>query len=466
MRLSSFHSLPLSLLLLLDTQSTWVWAKQPVCRLAQHQAVFNAGAGGGGTTTTSSSSPAATSSTIQKFDYTKDIIRGVNLGGWFVLEPWITPSIFEGTGNNKIVDEYTMGQMMDRTEMQGILNAHWQEWITEDDFKEMSDAGLNHVRIPLGYWSVPLTSNDTKTSTSVDPYLPGAWPYFLKALNMAHAHNLHTIVDIHGAPGSQNGFDNSGQRTNNPTWASANSDDNVQRTLDTIQFVVENAGGLIDVMELLNEPAGFNGNVWSNAIRQFWKDGYGVVRKAVGNGMQVMIGDAFLGVNNWQDFLTPPDARGVLMDYHEYQIFSNLELSRSFSEHISFSCSNLTSLQSFNSQNIRTVIGEWSNAPTDCAKWLNGYGVGARWEGKWYQDNQVHGSCDNMTGPYVNYSQEYRDFLRQYWEAQVTLGERIAGWVYWTWKTEEADEWSYQKGLEGGWIPRNPDDRKYPNVCS
>ena len=25
---------------------------------------------------------------------------------------------------------------------------------------------------------------------------------------------------------------------------------------------------------------------------------------------------------------------------------------------------------------------------------------------------------------------------------------------------------SYQKGLEGGWIPSDPDDRLYPNICS
>jgi glucan 1,3-beta-glucosidase len=37
-------------------------------------------------------------------------IRGVNLGGWFVLEPWITPSIFEATPDN-VVDEYTMGEL-------------------------------------------------------------------------------------------------------------------------------------------------------------------------------------------------------------------------------------------------------------------------------------------------------------------------------------------------------------------
>ena len=30
-----------------------------------------------------------------KFGFGNDKIRGVNLGGWLVLEPWITPSIFE-----------------------------------------------------------------------------------------------------------------------------------------------------------------------------------------------------------------------------------------------------------------------------------------------------------------------------------------------------------------------------------
>lgn len=32
-----------------------------------------------------------------KFDFNGGKVRGVNLGGWFVLEPWITPSVFEDT---------------------------------------------------------------------------------------------------------------------------------------------------------------------------------------------------------------------------------------------------------------------------------------------------------------------------------------------------------------------------------
>lgn len=32
-------------------------------------------------------------------------------------------------------------------------------------------------------------------------------------------------------------------------------------------------------------------------------------------------------------------------------------------------------------------------------------------------------------------------------------------------QAENADEWSYQKGLAGGWIPKDPSDRMYPNIC-
>jgi len=33
-------------------------------------------------------------------------------------------------------------------------------------------------------------------------------------------------------------------------------------------------------------------------------------------------------------------------------------------------------------------------------------------------------------------------------------------------QAENADEWSYQRGLEGGWIPKDPTERLYPDICS
>lgn len=204
----------------------------------------------GGAHPGSSSGPTATGSggvgpSPTAFAYGDTPVRGVNLsvflsprtcninvnltllvlsrGGWFVLEPWITPSLFKKTGNDAIIDEYTFGQMQDYDTALAALTAHWETWVTEDDFVAIQEAGLNHVRcgiftpsrhsvysncmfrLPIGYWSVPIDQSETQYNTSVSPYIPGAWPYILRALNWAQAHSIHVILDLHGAPGSQNG---------------------------------------------------------------------------------------------------------------------------------------------------------------------------------------------------------------------------------------------------------------------
>jgi glucan 1,3-beta-glucosidase len=139
-----------------------------------------------------------------------------------------------------------------------------------------------------------MTAADTNFSTSVSPYIPGAWPYLLRALNWAKSNSIHVILDIHGAPGSQNGYDNSGQRTPNPQWAQNPA--NVSLTIDMLKFISEQIGGLVDVIELLNEPAGYSSSSFAQTVRQFWLDGYDTVRATAGGGIKIMIGDAFLGV--------------------------------------------------------------------------------------------------------------------------------------------------------------------------
>jgi glucan 1,3-beta-glucosidase len=38
------------------------------------------------------------------------------------------------------------------------------------------------------------------------------------------------------------------------------------------------------------------------------------------------------------------------------------------------------------------MVGEWSLATVDCAKWLNGYGTGSRFDGT-FPGSYVMGSC-------------------------------------------------------------------------
>ena len=68
-------------------------------------------------------------------------VRGVNIGGWLVLEPWITPSMFDNTGNPNIIDEWTFCQLQSRSTAQAALQNHWNTFYTEADFAAIAAAG-------------------------------------------------------------------------------------------------------------------------------------------------------------------------------------------------------------------------------------------------------------------------------------------------------------------------------------
>ncbi|KIP11128.1 glycoside hydrolase family 5 protein [Phlebiopsis gigantea 11061_1 CR5-6] len=392
------------------------------------------------------------------FPYGSQKVRGVNLGGWLVLEPWITPSLFDNTGNPNIVDEWTFCQMQSRATAQATLTQHWNTWITESDIAAIAAAGLNHIRIPIGYWAFEVGPGE--------PYISGQLPYLQKAVTWAGNNGLKVIVDLHGAPGSQNGFDNSGQRLSFPGWHSNNT--NVQRTDAIIKQIASMFAGQTNVVPIiapLNEPAGFDGTAVLDVVRQYWYDSYGNIRFPYGTSQQgntvVLLHDAFQPLSYWQGFQTAPNWQGVAMDTHIYQMFSQDEVSRTNQEHISAACAEASSLSSFD---LWIIVGEWTPAPTDCAKYLNGRGVGARYDGSFSGSTRV-GSCTGLTGSASSFSSSYKTFLRQYWEAQVQSYEAGSGWIQWTWKAENADDWSYQAGLAGGWIPQNPTQYQYPNIC-
>jgi glucan 1,3-beta-glucosidase len=106
------------------------------------------------------------------------------------------------------------------------------------------------------------------------------------------------------------------------------------------------------------------------------------------------------------------------------------------------------------------MVGEWSQADTDCTKYLNGVGNGARWTGTFSgeskplcptQDNQC--SCDVANADASTFTSEYKQFLQTWAESQMYAFEKSWGWFYWTWKTESAPLWSYQAGLQGNFMP-------------
>ncbi|KAJ8084516.1 hypothetical protein AAF712_004336 [Marasmius tenuissimus] len=399
---------------------------------------------------------------VPSFPYGLQKVRGVNVGGWLLLEPFITPSLFDNTGDNSLVDEYTYGEYASaHPEAKDALKNHWDTFITEEDFAQIAAAGLNHVRIPIGYWAFkPLPEA---------PFISGQLPYLRKAVGWARNHGLKVIVDLHGAPGSQNGFDNSGQKMDSPQWQSKQS--NIDLTEEVVKMIVQEFGGdsTVPTIAPLNEPAGYRGADLLNATRQYWLDTYDIIRYPDGKGLfasesntLVLIHDAFQGVGYWNGFMPSPEYQNYGLDKHIYQIFSDDENRRDDTEHLRVACNYASELTS--AQDFLVVVGEWSTASTDCARYLNSRGVGSRYDGTYPGSSKI-GSCEGKTGPASSIDKEYQEFMRKYWEAQVITYEKAGGWLQWTWKTESAAEWSYKAGLEAGWIPQDPTDLKYPDIC-
>jgi glucan 1,3-beta-glucosidase len=68
-------------------------------------------------------------------------IKGVNLGGWLILENWMTPSIFGVAGlpgkgdEDSVMDEWGLCERLGKARCEEVLEEHWESFYTEDDFK-------------------------------------------------------------------------------------------------------------------------------------------------------------------------------------------------------------------------------------------------------------------------------------------------------------------------------------------
>ena len=407
----------------------------------------------------------------QKWEYGTMKIRGINLGGWLSIEPFITPSLFSGySTSDGVVDEWTLSETLGATTARSTIEQHYSSWVSESTFAEIQAAGFDHVRIPFSYWAV--------TTYDGDPYVPMvSWRYLLRGIEWARKYGLRINLDLHGAPGSQNGWNHSGHQGVIGWLNGTDGTLNGQRTLDIHKqlstfFTQERYKNIITMYGIVNEPRMTSLDTqtvmtWSqNAINQIRTNGF--------NGL-IIIGDGFMGLDNWQGLLT--GVENVVLDAHQYVIFNTQQIVLAHHDKINFACGGWTS-QSKLSMNTNTgfgptIFGEWSQADTDCAEYLNNVGIGSRWEGTLNMigtpggstsgsvltptcptNNNPRCSCTKANADTPSYSDTYKQWLLMFAEAQMDSFEVGWGWFYWTWQTESAPQWSYKDALAAGIVPK------------
>ncbi|KAI9151750.1 putative glucan 1,3-beta-glucosidase D [Paramyrothecium foliicola] len=402
--------------------------------------------------------------------YEKRPARGVNIGGWLYLEPFITPSLFEYDPKLGIIDEYTLMQHLGDKAAR-IMENHYATYITEDTFRDIQAAGLDHVRIGYNYWAVEVYEGD--------PYLHRvSWRYLLRAIEWCRKYGLRVNLDIHGIPGSQNGWNHSG-RWGILGWLNgSDGEKHAKRSLEIHDrlskfFAQDRYRNIITHYGLCNEPR--MTALKTSDVVSWTETAYKKIRD---NGVKALVifGDGFMGLDNWQGLM--PGYDDMVLDVHQYVIFNENQIDFTRQKKVEYACEGWTEQAELSMDPSRgygpTIFAEWSQADSDCAKHLTNVGWGNRWEGTLDTGDEPSSiltprcptkddrcTCSRFNAGPDKWSKEYKRFLKMFAEAQMHSFEKGWGWFYWTWKTESATLWSYETGLKLGILPPKAWDREF-----
>lgn len=379
--------------------------------------------------------------------HTKEKIRGVDLGGWLVMEPWIRPSLFAQWENtsyeNTAIDEFSFNKRLGREEAQRQLEEHWSTWVQEEDFRKIKEYGLTHVRLPFGWWIFGDSPDYYSNISHLD-----------RGLDLAHKYGIKVLLDMHTAPGSQNGFDNSGIVCKTMQYGNSPATD----TQEIPQFALNHSNMELATkilkkvalrykdhpavwgLEFVNEP------YWGidlDVLKQWYVDTYHTLRHIIPNWQLVM--EESFRPYAWTDFMkNETEYNNVIIDSHIYMAFNNNVIEMTNEDDIlRQSCVLLDQAEFMVSRDLPTIVGEWSLAVDDCAKYLNGFLTRTRKE-------DMGRSCSEP--PHSN------KFYRAMAKNQLYAFEKTEGWMFWNFKNELEDDWSWFRMVELGWVPHNARD--------
>jgi hypothetical protein len=232
--------------------------------------------------------------------------RAVNLGSWLVPEKWMFSGESALWADTAATDLYTLMVELGPEEASKRMHDHWAGWFVEADFQRMADMGVNHVRLPMGYWDMIETY----------PFVFGGADYIDKAVNWSARYGMTVLIDLHGAPGSQNGNDHSGQ-SGDINWPLP---ENVAETVVVLGMMADRWANVKNVwgFELLNEPGA---DISHDLLTSFYRDGYAAIREHSDTSHVVI--NSLYGPHDWTASVLPePEYRNAVLDLHLYVVWS------------------------------------------------------------------------------------------------------------------------------------------------
>lgn len=307
---------------------------------------------------------------------------------------------------NDLHGDYQLANGHGHNKAKDILTKHRNSFVTVEDFHFLNKYGINAVRIPIGWW-IAFDPNPPS------PFIGGSLEALDNAFSWAQAYNIKCIIDLHAAPGSQNGMEHSASRDGTTGWPT--SVDYISQTLDVIEFLASRYAehpALLGI-ELLNEPSARE--VPLDILVSYYQRGYEIVRKYSSTAYVIVCqrtGTAVL----LELYQTNIGDTNVVVDLHYYNLFDAFFVNMSTIDNIQYIYkSRETQLQALNNANGPLVfIGEWVN--------------------EW---NVTNGS-----------QKDYQDFGR----AQLDVYNAASfGWAYWTLKNDRM-HWDFEWNIRNDYL--------------
>ena len=357
--------------------------------------------------------------------------RGVNLGGWLVLEKWITPSLFAGLN---AVDETSYCVELGEAQATQRLTEHWNTYITREDFAWLAKVGINAVRLPIGHW---LFGKDYPYHKSYGdnryPFVTGGVAIVDNVFAWANEFNLRVVLDLHAAPGCQNGFDNGGIKDVCEWHTDASY---IEHSLNVLERLAQRYQHqpLLHAIEVLNEP---RWDVPTQILKDYNIAAYERIRRyCSADNVAVVFHDGFRSHEEYIGFMQEPDFKNVIFDIHRYQCFAREDIDSDIYGHIYKAA--VTWKQEAD------AIIEDLKLPTYCGEWS--LGLDLKVVSLW------------ADGPFNHALEAMDDFqmavaYHGYASAQLLTFEKYLGWFFWTYKTETTPAWCFRECIKRGWIP-------------
>jgi glucan 1,3-beta-glucosidase len=321
-------------------------------------------------------------------------LKGINLGGWLVAERWMTPKLFSGLSAH---DEWSL-RASDPGEGRERLKRHRETFVTEADIATIAREGFDMVRLPVGYWLWRQADGYLEDSQIVG-----------RLLDWCQTYSLGVIISLHGAPGSQNGWDHSG-RIGDIGWQRS---ENVELSRETVADIVKRYGhhpALIGINPL-NEP---HDSLPLGTLGSYYLACAKLIREGAHAGVRTIFSDSFRP-RAMQQELQRLGLMESILDVHLYQVFDSKYRSLTFDEHIGIIQNDWQQLLSDCSAVQDVMVGEWS-AMLD-AELFAGLG-----------DETRHG------------------MIRHYYDEQKELFDTASwGWSYWSYKTGGGSVWNWSE---------------------